>query len=503
MKLNAIIRIIVWSMIIVILTGILLAFTFGKGMLPKSRLFSDTPPAETAIPVPLNEAPAINAGQNVQATVIANAVNVRSEASSGSAVIGVVELNDTVFIREGKEVNGQKWLLISSPVSGWMKADFVDTIEDVIFYSADALYTAGETGTDSGVRSAAVSHETGIYPMPDETGTPIHPLSVGDTVTVSRQEAVNGTNWVYVTAPSAGWVMTDCLTLQEDAGKAQLLSINYNAKDISELDIDWVAGTIRVQSADVSDIRISETEVTDPKYTMHLKKSGRKLSIEFCEDDDFLDFGFGINFNESITKDLTILVPYSWTCESLDIDAASTELYCANLVIDEVDINGASGKCSFDSCQIQDLDVDTASGDILFTGTLNTLDCDAASAHVELYPENVPSRIDVDSMSGNLGLFLPPSAGFSLHMDSMSGDFISDFGFRETAKNTYTCGDGACKIDFSSMSGMVTINKGAAEAAAIAEVPTASNGHHHTDSCQTDPDSCPDNTSHHKDPHHD
>lgn len=459
MKTNAIVRIIIWSLIIVILIGVLFAGVFGKDMLRKSEYLQDSQPAETAIPRPLEEVPALGAGQNVQATVIVNAVNVRSEASQDSAVIGMVELNDTVFIREGKDVNGQKWLLLSSPVSGWMKADYVDTIEDVVFYNTDTLHTAGKTSPDNGARSATVSQETGIYPAPDETRTPTHSLSVGDTVTVSRQEAVNGTNWVYVTAPSAGWVMNDCLTLQDDAAKAQLLSVNYNAKDISELDIDWVAGTIRIQTADVQEIQVSETEVSDAKYAMHLKKSGRTLKIDFCEDDDLLDFDFGIKFKESITKDLTILVPYTWTCESLDIDAASAELYCANLVVNEVDIDGASGKCSFDSCQVNELDVDTASGDILFTGRLNSLDCDAASAHVELYPENVPSRIDVDSMSGNLGLFLPASAGFTLKMDSMSGDFISDFAFREAGNNTYTCGNGACKINFSSMSGMVTINK--------------------------------------------
>lgn len=378
MKTNAIIRIIAWSLVIVVLLGILIVFTFGNLLHRNVRV------SETSVSVP--------------------AVEITPEST--------VEAN------------------------------------------------------------ACAAEHLNVHNTPNLEETPTSMIQAGEAVQVSRRETVNGIDWAYITAPQTGWVMSEYLTLQDSSvGKGRFLHVSQDPNEISELDIDWVDGTIRIQCADVEEIQISETEVSDEKYTMRMKKSGKKLSIDFCEDKDILDFDFGIHFNETFTKDLTILVPHGWTCDSLDIDAASAELYCTDLIIDEVDIDGASGKCTFDNCQVNELDVDTASGDICFNGTLDTLDCDAASAHAELLLENIPGRIDMDSMSGNLGIFLQPSAGFTLNMDSMSGDFITDFAYKETDNNSYVCGDGACKINFSSMSGIVVVNKAEA-ASAIPDMTT-------------------------------
>ena len=51
--------------------------------------------------------------------------------------------------------------------------------------------------------------------------------------------------------------------------------------------------------------------------------------------------------------------------------------------------------------------VDTASGNIYFEGTLNALDCDAASASCEIVVNNVPEYIEMEMASGDLNLTLP------------------------------------------------------------------------------------------------
>ena len=127
-----------------------------------------------------------------------------------------------------------------------------------------------------------------------------------------------------------------------------------------------------------------------------------------------------------------------------------------DLTIGEVEIDTASGECQFDNCTINSLVIDTASGDVYFEGSLNKLDCDSASAGVQAVLDNVPYEIDMDTASGGLELYLPEDAGFSVSMDTMSGKFDSTF--PTTMKNgRYTCGNGACQIDMSSMSGGVTI----------------------------------------------
>ncbi len=405
MKTNAITRIIIWSIVLVLLIGLL-----GVGLYrPGRRLGSDTP-AETMVPIPLNEAPAMSVDEpqlNLEATVNATAVNVRSAPNSDSSTVGMLEQKDTVVITRRESISGETWAYITSPVSGWVKAEFLDL----------------------------------------DTSSP---------------------------APSNS-------------------DISLDPRQIREIEIVWAAGNITIEPADVDTIQLSEAASAENKYTMVWKQSGDKLTIHFCENTK-VEFGFGITINDVVSKNLTILVPMGWECDSLEIDAASATVDVKNLVINEVDFDGASGTCNFVNCVIDELDLDTASGDIYFTGSLNTLDCDAASASVIAVFDNVPSRIDMDSMSGDLDVTLPSNAGFTVTMDALSSDFVSDFHYSNRNGN-YHHGDGQCKISLDALSGDLYLREYKA-----ADVAPAA--HHHTDACTINPESCPDNAAHHTEPHH-
>lgn len=229
-----------------------------------------------------------------------------------------------------------------------------------------------------------------------------------------------------------------------------------DAKQIRNLDIDWVSGSIVIQpDANAADITISETYVDSTKYRMVYKQSGNTLKIQYCEDSiTFPSFGINIDYS----KDLVITVPADWVCGSLDIDAASAKVVVSDLTIQEVDFDGASGTCDFINCQVDQLDVDGASGDIKFSGTLNVLDFDGASASCYLEVTNIPSRISMDGMSGDLDLTLPENCGFTVSIDATSSDFHSDFP-TVMSGGDYVYGDGHCRISFSGMSGDLTIRK--------------------------------------------
>ena len=230
--------------------------------------------------------------------------------------------------------------------------------------------------------------------------------------------------------------------------------VHVDASKVKDLDILWVAGNITVQPGDVEDIVFSESGVRDERYAMVWKQTGSKLTIQFCKNSVS-----EINLDDTLTKDLTITVPRDWTCNGLDVDAAAANVDVNDLIIREVDIDGASGECDFRNCDVGTIDLDTASGDVKFYGSLQELDCDAASASFYAELTNVPTRIDMDSMSGDLDITLPADSGFSVSMDAMSGDFSSDF--ETTIRNgSYVHGDGACRIDFDGMSGDLNIRKG-------------------------------------------
>lgn len=333
--------------------------------------------------------------------------------------------------------------------------------------------------------NAVATKAVNIRNKPNINSEAVGMVDAGEDVYISRLESVSGSKWAYITYPSTGWVVADCLQfLQEDIPIVETTYIEvpdgkntFPAASVSELEIEWVAGDILIQPGISDQITVKEDGVSDDRYAMVLRHQGDKLKITFCEEglSHFIGFGSG----SELEKDLTITVPKDWICESLRIECASATVEVNDMTIREVDFDGASGACEFENCTVGEIDIDTASGDIRFVGSLDILDCDAASASVYAVLSNVPSRLDMDTMSGDLDITLPEDAGFALALDSSSSDFESDF--ETTMKNgNYVCGDGRCRINVDALSGDVTIRKGestvipaAPEAPIAPDAPTA------------------------------
>lgn len=231
---------------------------------------------------------------------------------------------------------------------------------------------------------------------------------------------------------------------------------SVNPENIRELEIEWASGSITILPGEETDsIRFWDDYSGDEKYHMYYTISGNKLKIQFCED---RTIDFGIHFGTPLRKNLTVTVPSNWVCDSLEVETASSKLEVHDLTIGEVDVDNASGALGFENCNVDSLDIDTASGDVIFSGTLNTLDCDGASATIVAHLNNIPTRMDVDTASGNLDIILPENAGFTVNLEGLSTDFSSDFE-TITKNGSHISGDGACRISVSAMSGDVTIRK--------------------------------------------
>ena len=293
---------------------------------------------------------------------------------------------------------------------------------------------AHDIGNSSSI-SATVIKDSWLLNSPAPDSQQKSQLSSGTAVHVTRQELINGSQWAYVVSPDSGWIAAENLRLEDSVSGDSFWRIDGAAQfssDLQEIEIDWVSGNIRLAPANVSSIQVSESGKDTSKYPMICKQDGQTLKIEYCKSTTFGDLK-----NLKFSKDLAILVPMDWSGRAVKVDAASAKLSVRDLTIAEVEI-------------------DTASGDVNFEGSLNRLDCDSASAGVQAVLDNVPNEIDMDTASGSVELVLPKDAGFVVNMDTMSGKFDSDFPY--SAKNgVYVSGDGACRIDMSSMSGRVSI----------------------------------------------
>ena len=226
-------------------------------------------------------------------------------------------------------------------------------------------------------------------------------------------------------------------------------------KVIKNIKINWAAGSITIVPGQEKNITVTESEVENERYVMQISEIGSTVTIDYCEDMDSL---VGIGKKSPDAKDLVIYVPAHWECTSLEIDAASAAVEVRDLTIGEVDFDGASALCSFENCVINDLEVDTASGDVTFSGTLRQLSFDAMSASFTGKFDNVPDRMDVDTVSGDLDIFLPEKCGFDVRMNALSSDFSSEFNVTQEA-DSYIYGDRHCRISVNAMSGDVNIHK--------------------------------------------
>ena len=333
---------------------------------------------------------------------------------------------------------------------------------DTVYHSTDVAASespSGQSDTPIAERSVSVVSQTSVYTMPNTQSASVGALNVGDNVVIDRSEEVGGDSWIHITSPVDGWVNAECLKLN---GVNQAGSVgSADPAAIREIKIEWITGSVTIEPGDVQEITFLESGNGTDKYEMVWKQSGDELVIQYSKDSGIA--GFGLHFGDG-SKDLTVTVPRGWVCDSLELDTASTDLTVRDMIIREMEIDSASGTAKFENCTVSSLDVDTASGDVTFSGSLNELDFEAASASFTGVLENVPDQVKMDSMSGDLTLTLPEGAGFTVSLDAMSSDFSSDFPTVKKNKS-YVCGDGHCKIDVDAMSGDVSILKQSADAA--------------------------------------
>lgn len=229
---------------------------------------------------------------------------------------------------------------------------------------------------------------------------------------------------------------------------------SVNAADVDSIEIEWAAGTIKLQTADTDTISFTEDGQGSDNQRMVYSVNGRKLKIQHQKAS--VQIGF---FSTSHSKDLIITVPADWVCSNLDIDSAATDATIQNLTIAEVDLDSASNAFRFVNCNIGKLSADGASNSFYLDGTLDSLDCDGMSTSLTAVLTNVPKQIDMDGMSSELDLTLPVDCGFRVSMEGLSNDFSSDY--QTTYNNgSYLYGDERCRIDVDGMSSEVTIRRG-------------------------------------------
>ena len=224
------------------------------------------------------------------------------------------------------------------------------------------------------------------------------------------------------------------------------------ANEIRNLQIDWVDGDITIRTADTDTITFLESGYASDNDLMVWKQTGDTLTIRYSKRT------IQIGFLSVPSKDLEIIVPEDWMCNSLDIDTVSGSVKVNNISTDDIDLDCTSAACYFVDCNSEDLTLTTVSGDLFYAGAFSTFACDGVSAECKVLLATPAEQIEMDSVSGDLILYLPDDGGFTASLASVSGNISTEFEtIAQGDKQLY--GDGSCYIEADTVSGSVTIKK--------------------------------------------
>ena len=124
-----------------------------------------------------------------------------------------------------------------------------------------------------------------------------------------------------------------------------------------------------------------------------------------------------------------------------------------------LDLDSTSGTMTLIDTVTKTLTADSTSGSLRFTGEAETITADTTSGSVRLTPSvGILREIRVESISGDVTVTLPATAGFSASLDSMSGRFSGEFDARLT-DGEYVYGDGKIHISVETNSGNLRIER--------------------------------------------
>lgn len=245
-------------------------------------------------------------------------------------------------------------------------------------------------------------------------------------------------------------------------------------EEISWLEINWISGSVSVKVTDGDKVYAEETNVSDDDRKMRYLMEDGKLTIQFQKSKWF-------SFRDSFSKgkDLTVYIPEKMAenMKMIDIETTSADLEISGFYSRTVDIETVSGKVNIKDASAEAMDIESVSGTIKGTGVkadelkaeavsgsvdmdgiFQIVDLEAVSGDLNISSDAFIKEVDAETVSGSISLSIPEGDGFTAEMDSVSGDFNTDFETKsKDGKKIY--GDGSAEYSFETVSGDVYINR--------------------------------------------
>lgn len=205
-----------------------------------------------------------------------------------------------------------------------------------------------------------------------------------------------------------------------------------DASKIKNIELNWISGKIKVQTADVNEIKIEE-EAKDIKEDY-------KLRYLVIDDTLFIQFARSGQWNFSgVKKEITLTLPKDFSLNKLSLNVVSATCDIKGVNIDSFDSDSVSGTISLEGDKFNTINVNTVSGSVDVTG-------------------KIEKSFDSSAVSADVTLHIPEGDGFVANFDTTSGSFNSDYEYTGE-KRIFKSGNQKLEISCNSVSGRLRIRK--------------------------------------------
>ena len=232
--------------------------------------------------------------------------------------------------------------------------------------------------------------------------------------------------------------------------------IRVPAEDITALDIDWVAGDVKIMVTDGEEIVVTEhADRGIPAEYALLLEADNTLRIRYSND------VWGIDMPK---KDLTVLLPrtVAENLTAVDLSGVSANFAVGKLTVrDAFSFDTTSGKLEMQSMNAPQAkaDVSSVSGNVELDGSFREVKAGSTSGEIDLMLRNAPAAVEVSTVSGEVDVELPAGTGFTLDYSTVSGELEYDFPLTKSKDGKFVCGDGACRIEVGTTSGSLSVER--------------------------------------------
>lgn len=246
---------------------------------------------------------------------------------------------------------------------------------------------------------------------------------------------------------------TGCTGLEYDNANAYSVGDTEITGVVKNLDVDWLAGSVKLQTHEGNAVTVSETasEKLSSDKQLRYWLDGDTLRIRYAKAKTWRN-------NELPEKTLTIRLPAA-ALRAIDVETVSADVELVGVATSTADVETVSGDVVMSLAgDTDEVSVDTTSGEITLRASVRDFELDSTSGNVALYALNVPTEGGVDTTSGNIYLQLPEGAQFSVEAELVSGEFTCEFECSKQGKR-YVCGVGGGSYELESVSGDINIGK--------------------------------------------